>query len=152
MKRTLLAVLLSSAALSAGCFEFLNYSSTKPETTVNILGGDWTSVTADATSLINSCTNFVWNVTESTPTTGAGFFTAKCFDLLDVSGSAKGTLSGMTASWTASAIANGPGVTDCPINLTGTAALSADGSQIQIPYTGNTCMGPVTGMEILKKK
>lgn len=152
MKHTMIAVLLSCASLSAGCFELMNHSTTRPDATVNILGGDWTSVTADGTSLITSCTNFVWNVTESTPTTGAGFFSARCFDLLDVNGSAKGTLSGTTATWSASAIANGPGVSDCPITLSGTASLSPDGSQIQIPYTGNTCMGAVTGTEILKRK
>jgi hypothetical protein len=34
--------------------------------------------------------------------------------------------------------------------LSGTATLESNG-QIRIPYTGTTCMGPVSGIETLKK-
>ena len=38
----------------------------------------------------------------------------------------------------------------CSITLTGTAELGTN--SIRIPYTGNTCVGPVSGVEILNKK
>ncbi len=149
MTRRLLIVALSCAWLSAGCFEFLNQT-TKPDPTVNLLGGQWISATPDASSLINSCTNFVWNVTDSTPTNVSGTFTATCFSVLQVSGSAQGTINGSTINWTASAIADGSGVSNCAITLQGTATIGAN--DIQIPYTGTTCMGDVSGTEVLQKQ
>ncbi len=52
-------------------------------------------------------------------------------------------------TWTATATAVVPGITTCPISLSGTAQLVGD--VIQIPYSGTTCMGAVSGTETLKK-
>jgi hypothetical protein len=40
-------------------------------------------------------------------------------------------------------------LTSCAITLTGTATLSTD--SIIVPYSGNTCLGKVNGIETLKK-
>jgi len=149
MTKRLLIPALFCALLSSGCFEMFNQSNMNPNPTVQLLGGTWTSLTANSTSLINSCTNFKWNVTEQSSNAGAGTFTATCFQTLAISGTARGTLAGATINWTATALANGAGITDCAVALTGSATLEAD--QIRIPYTGTTCMGPVTGTEILRR-
>jgi hypothetical protein len=148
VKRSLFALALTAAVLNAGCFEMFQQSSAAPAT-VNMLGGTWTSTTTNASSLTSSCTGFQWNVTEKTSTTGAGWFQATCFGVLQVVGSAKGTMSGSSVTWIASAVANGGGVSNCAINLQGTASLGTD--SINIPYTGTTCMGPVSGTESLKR-
>jgi hypothetical protein len=149
-RRPLLFVASFCALLSAGCFEFLNTSTTNPSASINLLGGDWVSTTPDAASLLNSCTNFKWTVTEKTSTTAAGNFSATCFNVLQVNGSARGTMTGSTVNWTASAMAAGGGVTDCAVTLGGTATITE--SEIRIPYTGSTCMGPASGTEILRRQ
>lgn len=149
MTRKFLAIGLVSAVLSAGCFEFLTQTTTAPGT-VNLLGGNWSSSTSNASSLLASCTNFRWNVTEQTASSAAGTFTATCFNTLQVSGTAQGTQSGATLNWTATALATGSGIAgDCVIVLSGSATM--ENGQIKIPYSGTTCLGPVSGTEILRK-
>ena len=149
MTRKVLAIGLISAVLSAGCFEFLTQTPAAPGT-VNLLGGSWSSTTGNATSLLTSCTNFHWNVTEQSVSSARGTFTATCFNTLQVSGNAQGTLSGATLNWTATALATGSGIAgDCTISLSGSATM--ENGQIKIPYSGTTCLGPVSGTEILKK-
>ena len=52
-------------------------------------------------------------------------------------------------TWTAQATASVANVVSCPISLTGTAELGSD--SIRVPYAGDTCLGKVSGVEILKK-
>jgi hypothetical protein len=68
---------------------------------------------------------------------------------IQVAGTAHGTLSGTTVTWAADATGTGPGGAVCPVALTGTATF--DGTQFRIPYTGTTCLGPVSGAEVLRK-
>lgn len=149
MRRTLLAATAVAALMAAGCFEFLTGSKTNPSSTgVEGLNGSWASVSS-ATSLQNICTNFTWSVTDISGNTASGTFTATCLDTLQVNGTASGTLSGSTVNWTASGTATAPDGTECPISLSGTATF--DGTQIRIPYSGTTCLGPVSGTEILRR-
>jgi hypothetical protein len=151
MTRKLLAIALVSSVLSAGCFEFFNKPPSAPSPSVSFLGGRWASTTANATSLLTSCTNFHWNVTQQSASSAAGTFTATCFNTLQVSGTAQGTLSGATLNWNATALATGSGIAgDCVITLSGTATMVND--EIHIPYSGTTCLGPVSGTEVLKKQ
>jgi len=55
-----------------------------------------------------------------------------------------------TVTWSATAIGSSPGFPDCAMTLQGAAVL--EGDQIRIPYTGSTCIGPVAGVEILRKQ
>jgi hypothetical protein len=41
-------------------------------------------------------------------------------------------------------------VSPCSITLTGTAELGTN--SIRVPYSGSTCLGPVSGVQILTKK
>jgi len=82
--------------------------------------------------------------------TAAGNFSATCFGVMQLSGTASGTLNSSVVTWQASGLANGGGITNCAISLSGTATL--EGDQIRIPFTGTTCQMPVSGTEILRKQ
>jgi hypothetical protein len=59
-------------------------------------------------------------------------------------------LSGSTITWNAQGNATAPGLTSCAITLAGTAELLTD--SIRVPYSGDTCLGKVSGVETLKRK
>lgn len=151
MSRHLFAA-LCAAVLSAGCFEAFNSTPTNPDPSISFLGGRWESSTANSTALLSSCTNFSWNVTPTTSgaVVGSGQFSALCFGVLQVTGTAEMTQGATGLEWTANAVANGPGVSNCAIVLNGTATLSGD--EMSLGYSGTTCQGPVSGTEKLKLK
>lgn len=150
MNRKLLAAAVCAIFLNAGCFEFLQTGKTSPTNyTVDFLGGTWMSVSS-ATSVLDTCTNFTWTVTDTSGNTGAGTFRATCLQTLQVSGKASGVLAGSTVTWSATATGSSPGFPDCAMSLSGAAIIEND--QIRIPYTGSTCIGPVAGTEILRKQ
>ena len=139
--------LVSSIALSA-CVGYDRTSTLGPSTTgVAALLGNWTS--ANLGPAANACTDFKWNVTQQTGNTASGTFSATCTGDLKVAGTANGTLSGSTVTWNAAATASVPGLPACAITLTGTAELGID--SIRVPYSGDTCLGKVSGVEVLKK-
>ena len=88
-------------------------------------------------------------MTQKTGNTASGTFGATCTGDLKVSGTASGSLSGSTVTWNAQATASAPGWPSCPIALTGTAELGVD--SIRVPYSGDTCLGKVNGVEVLRK-
>lgn len=153
MKKHILAFIcaISAAAAASGCINFDHTSTfTGPTSTTagaNGLLGMWTS--ASVVPSPSSCTNFQWHVTEQTSNSGKGTFSATCAGGLNVSGMAQGTLSGTTVNWTGTGNATAADLPSCPVSLSGTAELGTD--SIRIPYTGTTCLGPVSGVEILKK-
>jgi len=113
--------------------------------------GTWTSATSSG-STANSCSNFEWRVTNQTATMISGIFFARCAGNLTASGSAWGDLSGANPSTLpvrATAGATGPGVTACDVSLNGIATMYGD--MIRIPYSGTTCIGPVSGTEVLQR-
>jgi hypothetical protein len=147
MKRTALALAAVASIATAGCFEY-GRKSTGPTTNLSELAGDWAS--GDLGDLANSCGNFRWNVTEYTGSTAAGSFGATCRGNLNLDGTARGELVGSVINWSAAGIASAPGMPSCAISLNGTATLKDD--RIEVPYSGNTCLGPVSGTEILTKR
>jgi hypothetical protein len=138
-----------AAALTTGCSSLFT-STTSPTTTATnqLMAGQWTSVSS-TTTLANTCTDFHWTITTVTGTSGSGTFTAKCMGTLQIAGTAHGTLSGTTVTWAADATGATATGAACPVTLAGTATF--DGTQFRIPYTGTTCLGPVSGTEILRK-
>jgi hypothetical protein len=156
MKRIVIACLVSvAAAASAACFEFK--TSTSPTnvstSTSQAIGGTWAGVQSlpgSSGSLQDSCVNFKWSVTQFSGTSGSGSFSATCMGNIDVAGTASATLAGSTLTWQASASGTIQGQTVCSIALSGTATLEAN-NQIRIPYSGTTCLGPVSGTEIIKR-
>ena len=138
-----------AAAAAAGCIGFEhNNSLTGPTASgISALMGSWSS--ASVVPSQSSCTDFKWNVTEQTSTTAKGSFSATCANDLKVTGMAQGSLSGSSIVWSAVGNANAPGLPSCAVTLTGTAELGAD--SIRVPYSGDTCLGKVSGVEVLKK-
>jgi len=137
------------AAATSGCLDFEHKSSLAPSTSgLGALSGSWTS-----SSLIPSpstCTDFVWNVTDQTETSAGGSFSATCSGLLKLTGTARGVLSGSVITWTAQGNATAAGLATCAISLTGTAELTT--TSIRVPYSGDTCLGAVSGVENLQRK
>jgi len=148
--RILMAVLSLSAVAATGCIGFERESNpTAPTTAGNgTLLGNWSS--ANLIPAPSSCTDFKWNVAEQTPVSAKGSFSASCAGDLKVVGTAQGqfTTSG-TINWSGEANATAPGLTACKVSLTGTAELGVD--SIRIPYSGDTCLGKVSGVETLRK-
>lgn len=151
MKNRILLVVFSIAAVSAaGCSGFERQSTlTGPSATgIGALMGTWSS--SNIIPAAASCTDFKWNVTEQTAATVKGTFSASCAGDLEVTGTAQGSLTGAgTIAWSALGTATALGLTSCKIELTGTAELTTD--SIRVPYSGDTCVGKVSGVEILRK-
>jgi hypothetical protein len=151
MKNRLALVVFTITALAgAGCTSLERESSpTSPSAGGNnSLLGSWTSSSLIPTP--SSCTDFKWNVSEQTATSAKGAFTATCANDLKLTGTAQGSFTSAAAiAWTAAGNATAPGLTSCAITLTGTATIGTD--SIVVPYQGTTCLGPVSGIESLKK-
>ena len=152
MKRIAVAALLAVSALAASaCIGVERKSSiTGPSASgTSAFMGNWSS--GNLIPSPSACTDFKWNVTEQTTTTAKGNFSATCAGDLKLSGTAQGELtSAASLKWSATGNATAPGLTSCAISLTGTAELQLD--TIRVPYSGNTCLGPVSGVESLKKR
>lgn len=149
--RVLVALLAASAFVATGCIGFEHKSaSTEPGAAGNgSLMGSWSS--SNLIPSPNACSDFKWDVTEQTATSAKGNFSATCAGDLKLSGSAQGAFTtSATIAWSGTANATAPGLTSCAVSLSGTAELQVD--SIRIPYTGDTCLGKVSGVEILKKR
>ena len=142
-----LASAIAAALLVTGC-DYERDSTVGPSATgTSALVGTWSSTSALPSP--TACTNFRWTVTEQTGTSASGSFSATCPGDVRVNGTATGTLAGTTVSWTAQGTAAVPNVTSCAITLAGTAELAAD--SIRVPYSGDTCLGRVSGVEVLRR-
>jgi len=154
MKNYAFAIVVAVALAAAGCVGFEHKSTvtgpTNGTATINALMGTWASASSGVIPSPSTCVDFKWNPTEQTATSAKGSFSATCAGGLKVAGTASGTLSGSTITWGANGTATETGGSPCAITLTGTAELGTN--SIRIPYTGSTCVGPVSGVEILNKK
>lgn len=151
MKNGILMTVLSSALIASGCIGFERESGTPtgPSAAGNgSLLGNWSS--SNLIPSPSSCTDFKWNVSEQTQISAKGSFSASCAGDLKVAGTAEGafTTEG-TITWSGKANATAPGLTSCNVTLTGTAELGVD--SIRIPYSGDTCLGKVSGVEVLRR-
>ena len=149
IRKALVTALALAAVASAACFNFTS-TITAPSGTsgaASQLVGGWSS--PQGVSAQNSCTGFKWAVTQTSGNTATGTFSATCFGNVTVTGNASASLLDTVLTWSATASAVVPNFTTCNISLSGTAQLVGD--SIQVPYTGTTCLGPVSGTETLKK-
>jgi hypothetical protein len=117
-----------------------------------LAAGNWTSAATAASSLVDpgTCGNVEWKITSMTDTSASGTFKATCGGGLTLEGSAEGKLNGMTADLKASGTVSGAG-TNCPFSLTGTAVPEGL-DKVRINYSGTTCLGPVSGSEVLTRR
>ena len=150
MKNYIFASALALSAAAAGCagFEHTSTTTSPSATGVAALMGTWASASTVIPSA-STCSDFKWNATEQTATAAKGSFSATCAGDLKVAGTAQGVLSGSVIAWSAEGDATTAGIA-CRITLTGTAELGAN--SIRVPYSGDTCLGKVSGVEILNKK
>ena len=151
MKNYVFAIIVSVAVAASGCVGFEHKTTvTNPSgTSAAALVGNWVS----ASSVIPSpstCVDFKWNATEQTGASAKGPFSATCAGDLKVAGTAEGTLSGSTITWSASGTATTASLPACAITLNGTAELGVN--SIRVPYSGDTCLGKVSGVEVLNRK
>jgi hypothetical protein len=148
-KILLTAAVCLVSAFSAACLEFEHKSSIGPtDSGLSALGGTWTS--SNVIPSASTCTDFLWNVKEQTGTSASGSFSATCAGQLKLNGTARGTLSGSVIEWSADGTATASGLPSCAITLTGKAELTA--TSIRVPYSGDTCLGKVSGVENLQRR
>jgi hypothetical protein len=140
------AVLCAGAASCVGFDHNTTLSSPSPSG-MSALMGSWSSATIAPSP--SSCTDFKWTVTEQTSSMARGSFSATCGNDLKVNGTAQGSLSGSTIMWSAAGNATASDLPACPISLSGTAELGTD--SIRVPYSGDTCLGKVSGVEVLRR-
>jgi len=152
MKTYTFACALAVSVAASGCvgYESKTTAPSPAAVTAAALAGTWQSASAGIIPSPSSCNDFKWTPVQQSPTSAMGSFSASCAGGLKVAGTAGGTLSGTTVSWTATAIASTPEIPSCNVSLTGTAELGVN--SIRVPYSGTTCLGPVSGVEILNKK
>jgi hypothetical protein len=115
------------------------------------LVGTWTSNALPSVPTNGRCGNFQYQITSQTPTTIGGTFTGICAGGLTISGNANGQLDGTNVALTITGAANGPGFPNCPITLTGNGAIEDNGNTLRMPFSGTTCLGPVSGTEVLRR-
>jgi hypothetical protein len=141
------------ALAAAACVETKSTGVSSPSEVSAVLAtGSWSSASmTTATTLdVGTCGNLEWRITTMTATSASGTFKAVCGGGLTLEGSAEGRLNGLTADLSASGTVSGTGNTTCPFSLTGTA-VPASLDSIRITYSGTTCLGPVSGSEVLKR-
>ncbi len=140
-----------AAIVAGGCVEYKHSGPTSASELLQQFTGTWKS-TATAGGGIDpaTCGDFQWEITDRTSNSASGTFSATCAGSIKLTGSAQGTLSGTTVNWTASGNASGLAGLSCPFSLAGTAVPEGiDG--IRVNYSGSTCLGPISGSELLKK-
>ena len=144
-----IVVCLTIAASAAACFGYERGSTPTSPGGSGSLVGNWTS-----SSLIPSpsaCADFKWNITEQTGNTAKGSFSATCAGDLKLNGTAQGSINGSTIAWTADATGSAPGLPgSCRVTLRGTAEIGV--TTVRVPYSGDTCLGPVSGVESLSRR
>ena len=144
-----LAACLAAAVAAAGCFGYERGSTpTSPSGSTASLLGNWSSSSLVPTP--SSCADFKWNITEQTGNTAKGTFSATCAGDLKLAGTAQGTINGSTIAWSAEANGTAPGLPSCRVSLRGTAEIGV--TTVRVPYSGDTCLGPVSGVESLSRR
>ena len=94
-----------------------------------------------------ACSDFSWTPSETVAGTYSGDFSATCADDVQLDGTASGTLVGDVLNFTATGTATPKDLPPCPFTLNGTGRLVNE--TIELEYTGTTCLGPISGTEIL---
>lgn len=97
-----------------------------------------------------SCSNFQWQVTSATSTSLAGTFSATCGGNISVTGTASGRVEGTSVPISVAGTATYAGAISCDFSLTGTGTI-VNNDTLTIPYSGTTCLGPVSGTETLRR-
>ena len=149
-----LASVAAASILAAGCVEHSNTvdmpgTTTSPSGTASgpSLIGLWTTATQSSGS---TCQNFQFQITSQTSNAIAGTFSATCAGY-PVTGSANGTMNGNNVTINLNGAGAVSGVAVCPFQLTSNATIQDNGNTIVLPYSGTTCLGPISGSQTLHR-
>lgn len=170
MKRTpfVLAALAATAVVAGGCgFESSSTSVLAPtaasagkgsaagtnSSNSNAAGapsllGVWTS---NSLPTGNSCGNFQYEIASQTASAISGSFSAECGGGIALTGTVTGQIDGTTVTLTATGTGTMPNAPPCAFTLSGTGTIEDNGYALRIPFSGTTCVGPVTGIEVLRR-
>jgi hypothetical protein len=113
--------------------------------------GTWASPTINGLPNIGSCSDLQWQISNLSATEVAGTVTAVCAGSVTVTANLTGKLNGNdVVDLTANGQAVAFGIT-CGFGLTGVGTRQTADS-VKLDYQGTTCLGPVSGSEILRRK
>jgi hypothetical protein len=152
MKRILHTAASLLFALGAGaCAGFESHSSIVAPTEAAAIAsmlGTWSSQSIG--DIANGCSNFQWKITAQSDDALSGEFSATCANGISGSGVANGRLNGGDVEFTVTGTANIANVASCPFSLNGVAHVVSS-NEIRAPYSGSTCLGPISGEETLRR-
>jgi hypothetical protein len=152
--------LLVAAAVLAGCqaqhgstggsiADALGPTSLPSAGGIPSLMGTWSSTSGTSSSASNGCTDFQWTVASQTDTAVSGSFTAFCLGSAAITGTGSGHINGTTVSIAITGSGSMPGLPNCAFSINGTGTI--DGDVIRVPYSGSTCLGPLSGTQTLQR-
>jgi hypothetical protein len=124
--------------------------------TASSLLGTWTQAPTISDRAIgslptpNSCSAFQFTMTNQTATQATGTFTAACPGNMTLTGTIAGQLGGATIPMVITGVATVPGEAACPFVLNGQGVMMSP-VELRIDYTGNTCLGAVSGTATLRQ-
>jgi|KBSMisStaDraftv2_1062788.scaffolds.fasta_scaffold127497_2 hypothetical protein len=160
MQRLFVFGFLLAAAATSACAGFEQNSSilapsaassttaSTPAPSVPSMLGTWSSPLTGISA--SSCAGFSWQVTSQTENSLAGTFSATCANGIAASGTAAGRVNGSDVPYTVTGTATVPGLPSCPFSISGTGHV-VDSNTLVIPYSGTTCIGPISGEETLRR-
>jgi hypothetical protein len=162
MKKTLFLIALLATATLGGACSFENRTevllptapgsdgtpATPTAASVPLIG-TWTSPPIAAPDP-GSCGNFEWQVTNATSDSLMGDFSATCAGGVTIRGTAAGRLEGTSVPLAVGGSANYGGAVSCEFSLSGTGTLE-NNETLTIPYSGTTCLGPISGTQVLRR-
>lgn len=151
MTRWLNALLLAGTVLlSQGCFDVGYKEAVNTSPSVQSWLGEWRSANTGFPASSQACSDLAWNITSQSATAIEGVFEATCTGGVKLTGTASGVIDG-TIQITAAGTASGLGSTSCNFTLSGTGVLQVDQS-IRVDYTGQTCVGAISGTEVIRRR
>jgi hypothetical protein len=113
--------------------------------------GTWASPTIAGLPNISSCSNLQWQISSQSATSVAGSVSAVCGGVVNVNADLTGQMSASdVVNLTASGQAVGLGIT-CPFSLTGVGHMQGSDA-MKLDYQGTTCLGPVSGSQMLQRR
>ncbi len=140
---------LAPTAASAGKTSASGTNAGNADTTgAPSLVGVWTS---NSLPTGNSCGNFQYQIASQTATAISGSFSAECGGGIVLSGTVTGQMNGTAVTLTATGTGTMPNAPPCAFTLSGTGTIEDNGYTLRVPFSGTTCVGPVTGTEVLRR-
>jgi hypothetical protein len=113
--------------------------------------GTWTSPAIVGLPNIASCSNLEWQISNLSPATVSGNISALCGGIVEVTANVSGEMQASdVVNLAAVGKAVGLGIT-CPFSLSGVGHIQGSDA-MRLDYQGTTCVGPVSGSEMLQRR